>query len=250
MPVAQVIDCNCMVGPTMNPVMGKEFSVEILEREMDLAGVDKAVVHHALAREHDPAVGNAATTQLAKSHPRLLPAWVLLPHHTREMEPPKELVERMVESHVVLARLFPADHTFPLSEWSCGPLLSALEDRRVPLMVDLTQTNCDQVATTCAAHPDLPLILSDVGYRMGRSVYGLLSACPNLRIETSRYQAHRGIESMCREFGAGRLLFGSRSPELVCGPMAMTIRYARISKAEKDRILGGNLETLMRGIRK
>jgi len=234
----------------MNPVLGKEFSVEILEREMDLADVDRAVVYHALAREHDPAVGNSATTKLVGSHFRLLAAWVLLPPHTREMEPPKELVERMAAGHVALARIFPTDHNFSLSEWSCGPLLSALESTRMPLMVDLTQTSCEQVATACTAHPDLPLILSDVGYRLGRSIYALLSAHPNLRIETSRYQAHRGIESICREFGASRLLFGSHSPELVCGPMAMTIRYARISKAEKDKILGGNFQALMRGIRR
>lgn len=247
--MAQVIDCNCMVGPSTIPILGKEFSVEILEKEMDLARVDRAVVHHALAREHDPTVGNVATMELIRSHPRFLAAWVLLPHHTREMEPPKDLVERMVENRVVLARIFPSDHSFSLSEWSCGPLLSALEDRRMPLMVDLTQASYDQIVAACTAHPGLPLILSDVGYRTDRSIYPLLAAHANLRIETSRYQTHRGIESICRNFGASRLVFGSRSPELVCGPMAMTIRYAQISKAEKDKILGGNFQALMRGIR-
>ncbi len=247
--MAQLIDSNCMVGPTVNPVLGREFSAEILEKEMDLAEVQKAVVHHALAKEHHPAVGNAAAVEIARTHPRLLPAWVLLPHQTKEMEAPERVVERMVESGVVLAKMFPADHNFSLSEWSCGPVLSALEERRMPLMIDLTQTTCDQVAAICTAHPGLPVILADVGYRTGRFIYALLGACPNLRIETSRYQAHRGIESLCREFGAERLIFGSRSPDLACGPTAMAIRYARISKAEKDKILGGNFEALMRGIR-
>lgn len=216
---------------------------------MDLAGIDKTVVYHSWAREHDPRTGNRKLMELIREDHRLLPAWVILPHNTGEMEPPEELVQRMIDNGVTMARMFPKDHSFSLSEWGSGPLLAALEEHRMPVMIDLGQTSYDQIFDICAAHPDLPLILSDVAYRSNRYIYPLLEIHRNLRIETSRYQPHRGIEAVCARFGSSRLIFGSQSPELACGPMAMTIRYASITQDDKERILGGNLEDLMKEVR-
>ncbi len=244
------IDCNCMVGPATVPASGSEFSVDLLKKGLDLAGLDRAMVYHSWAKEHDPKIGNQKLMKLVAEEPRLMPVWVLLPHDTGEMEAAEDLVQSMIRNGVHMARLFPKDHNFSLSEWGCGDLLSALEQRRIPLMVDLSQSDYDSMAAVLSAHPDLPLILSDVAYRSDRFIYPLLAAHPNLRIETSRYQTHRGIESICDRFGSSRLVFGSRSPDLPPGPMAMTIRYASIGRDDRERILGGNIQSLMEGIRR
>jgi hypothetical protein len=246
----QVIDSNCRIGPSTIPPSRAIETTDQVKEELDLARVDKAVVYHAWARQHDPPTGNRELLEAIRGDPRFLPAWVLLPHHTEEAGIPEQLLQEMTEIDAALARIFPKDHNFSLSEWCCGPLLSALEERRMPTMVDLGQISYEEIHAVCSAHPGLPLLLSEVAYRADRLVYPLLKAHPNLRLETSRYQTHRGIESICRRFGSERLVFGSQTPDLACGPMAMTVRYARISEDEKAGIMGGNLQEMIGGIRR
>ena len=247
--MTEVVDSSCAIGMSSVPARGVDFGVPDLIQEMEDASVDRALVYHNLAREHYPVMGNGKLMQAIHGEPRLLPAWVLLPHHTGEVGGPEEMVTQLLDAGVRVARLYPKDHNFSLSEWGCGPLLSVLEDHRIPLMIDLSQTDLEGIHRLCAANPRLPVILSDVGYRSDRFIYPLLERHGNLHVETGKYQTHRGVESICSRFGASRLIFGSRTPELACGPMAMSIRYARIDPESKDSILGGNILHLMDGVR-
>ncbi len=216
---------------------------------MDKAEINATVVYHAWAKEHDPRIGNKKLMEEISGRPRLLPTWVLLPPATRELKPPEEILQEMVAKKVVMGRLFPKDHRFPLVEWCCGELLSTMEAHRMPILVDLDQTDPEHINAVCQSHPELPIVLSNVNYRVNRFLFPLLSRNRNLHLETSFYQNHRGIETLCKRFGSSRLLFGSRSPEFAPGPMAMAIRYAQISGEEKSKILGGNLNRLIEGIR-
>ena len=201
-----------------------------------------------VAREYDPKVGNGRLMDIVSGDDRLNPVWVLLPETTGEMGVIEDVLREMIEEKVTMARVFPMDHNFSFTEWGCGSTLSAIERAGIPLMIDLDQTSYDQVSAVCSSHPELKLILSDVAYRADRFIYPLLDLHPNLFIETARYQTHRGIEAICQRFGPTRLVFGSRVPDLACGPMAMTIRYAKIGAEEKEQILGRNLARLMEGI--
>jgi len=246
--LSQVIDSNVMIGPSTIPPGGEAFTPDALKKQMDTAAIDRAVVYHSWSREHSPTLGNQRLMELIHQEPMLLPSWVMLPDDTGEMEPPEDLVSDMVHKGVFLARVFPKDHNFSLSRWSSSHLFSALQEHRMPTMIDLSQTNYDEIAAICQAFPDLPLILSDVAYRTDRYIYPLLRSFPHLYIETSRYQTHRGVEALCKRFGPERLIFGSHSPQFPPGPAAMTVRYALIDQESKNKILGGNLEGLMEGI--
>lgn len=217
---------------------------------MDRAQIDRAVVYHSWGKEHDPVSGNTQLMEIVSENPRFLPSWVILPPATNEMDPLETLIGDVLEGGVATVRLFPNHHSYSLSEWCSGSLLGALESHRIPVMIDLSETSFEALQGVCENHPRLPVILSDVSYRTDRNIYPLLKRYTNLRIETSFYQVHRGIESVSREFGASRLIFGSGHPDLQCGPMAMTIRYAKIPDSDKKAILGGNLERLMEGIRR
>ena len=244
----KTIDSNCMIGPTALNARGSEYTVEDLKSELDIADIDGAMVFHSLSKEHDPAMGNELILDLLSGEDRLEPVWVLLPESTGEFGPVDDVISSMMEGKVSMARVFPKDHNFSFSEWGCGNLISALERSGMPLMIDLNQTSFDQISAVCSTHPDLKLILSDVAYRADRFIYPLLSSHPNLYIETARDQTHRCSEAICSKFGPTRLIFGSRTPELACGPMAATVRFARIGRDEKDQILGGNIGRLMEGI--
>jgi len=46
-------------------------------------------------------------------HPRLLPQWVLLPHHTGEFPNPRRLLDEMISKGVLTARMFPSEKASP-----------------------------------------------------------------------------------------------------------------------------------------
>ena len=88
-------------------------------------------------------------------------------------------------------------------------------------------------------------MLTGVPFRLSRQVYALLAETPNVRVETSSFQLHGGIEDVCAKFGATRLLFGTAAPHFKMGPSVMAVKYAGISDNEKAMIAAGNLHNLL-----
>jgi predicted TIM-barrel fold metal-dependent hydrolase len=238
-------DCNCMVGRWGQPLPGQFHSAADLERELGRCGIARALVFHALAKELDPATGNSALARELSGRERLSPCWILMPHHTGEMPAPAQLCDRMAQQGVKAARLFPQAHSYSLGEWCCGELLSALEQRGIPVFLDHDQTNWSEVDALCAAHPGLPLTLLRVNYRAHRSLYPLFERHPNLHVEIGLFVAHNGIVDCARRYGARRLLFGSALPHFTPGGPIANIMYADVSDADKALIAGGNLRRLL-----
>ena len=82
-----------------------------------------------------------------------------------------------------------------------------------------------------------------------RRLFPLLEQYPNLYIETSYYVVHRGIELICRHFGAERLLFGTGLPQRAPGPAITALSYSQISDQERALIASGNLRRLLAEVR-
>ena len=67
----------------------------------------------------------------------------------------------MLEHGILTGRIFPsqktdppeAGHNFPLADWSAGPLLTALQERRMPLFVDQAQITWNEVQLRLRAVP-------------------------------------------------------------------------------------------------
>lgn len=238
-------DCNCMVGRFGQPLPGQFYSAEALERELERCGIGRALVYHALARELDPATGNAALERELAGRERFAPCWVVMPDHTGEMPAPDELCERMAAASVRAVRMFPKEHSYSLAEWSCGELFAALERRQVPVFLDHDQTDWNEVDSICRAHPGLPLVLLRANYRVHRSLYPLLARHPMLHIEIGVFVAHDGIADCAQRFGAERMLFGSALPHFTPGGPMANVAYSRISDADKASIAAGNLHRLL-----
>ena len=205
-------DANCCLGKLSVPLPGFFSTAKELDQERRRAGIDQALVYHATAKESGPTAGNRKLLEELEGFPDLHPCWCLLPHHTGEMPPGKELVAEMIEEGVWAARIFPRTHNWSLSEWCSRDLLAALEEAALPLFIDLHETSCDEVAALCERHPGLPVVLTAAPFRLSRLVYALLATRPNLYLETSSFQLHGGIEDVCKRFGPGRLVFGTDAP--------------------------------------
>ncbi|MBR5479678.1 MAG: amidohydrolase family protein [Clostridia bacterium] len=246
-------DCNAYFGPRKLCMPGSFSTKEELFANMDLYGIDRALVTHAFARELDPVEGNARLMDEIKNDETLSPMWVALPHHTGEFAKPDMLIRMMKKQNVRAVTLLasPAYYFFSLQEWNCGELYSALEDARIPLFLGYPQLdpNLDGLYTILKNHPKLPLVLTNANYRIARNLYPLLSRFDNLYVETFGFKAQDGIEDICQKFGAERLIFGSGMPDSSGGGAVAMITYADISFEEKQMIASGNLEKLLGGVK-
>jgi predicted TIM-barrel fold metal-dependent hydrolase len=179
----------------------------------------------------------------------LVPCVTLLPPDTEEVPPPAAHLPALIRQGVRGARLYPKSHNFNLAEWCAGGLLAAMERHRLPLSIDLAETSWPELHDVCAAHPDLPAIVTRVNYRHERVLYPLLRLHPRLYVEISYFQGHRGIEEVVDRFGPERLLFGSGLPFFTPGaPVVMVVR-ADVGDAARRAIAGGNLRRLMEEVR-
>ena len=249
-------DANCMVGRCRLFRPGSFYTTERLLQEMEHFGISEALVTHALSRENHPLTGNAAILEEVSGHNNLHAVWSALPPRSRELPKPHNLIVQALENDVRAIRLFPRQYFFPLAEWCVGALLDELEEHRIPTFIDpdpdfvnygSDNFDWDKISEVCMNHPGLPVILSAGRFRTSnRTLYQLLEKHKHLRIELSGYWLYRGIEFICREFGAGRLIFGTRMPVRDPACTIAMVNYAEISDEEKRLIAGDNLRKLMK----
>ena len=248
----EFFDCNAFFGMQKMIYPGSFYKKEDLIEKMAYYGIQKALVHHSMAREYDAEVGDDILIKELKDDTKLLPAWVVLPHHTGEFPSPDVLIERMKKSNVRAAILMPADYSsygHSTEEWSCGELYQMLEDHKVPLFIAEDQLlSMNNLYKICSAHPKLNVILTNATYRSSRDLFPLMKLFDHLFLETSGYKPQDGIKEVCKKFGADRLIFGSNMP-LTSGASAVgMITYADISREEKQMIASKNLEKLLGGV--
>jgi predicted TIM-barrel fold metal-dependent hydrolase len=133
-----------------------------------------------------------------------------------------------------------------------------LEDRRLPIFIDfganpaggIDDTDWEALRFLLAAHPKLPVILCEFRMRGGsRLVPGVMDDHPNLHLETSGLWNYMSLEHIARNWGAERLIFGSRSPWHSVGLAIGMVTMANLPAAQRAMILGGNIRRLMEAAR-
>ncbi|MEG2570983.1 MAG: amidohydrolase family protein, partial [Clostridia bacterium] len=181
------------------------------------------------------------------------PMWVVMPHHTHEFKAPVELRADLKKNGIrAVAILSDVAHFgFSLAEWNSGVLLSMLEECRIPVFVSMScfDASFRELHDLLKAHPQLPVVLTEISYRVSRNIFPLMRLFPNLHLESYGYKAQDGIEELCREFGADRVVFGSGMPDASGAAAVAMITYANITDEEKALIASGNLDRLMGGVR-
>lgn len=251
-------DAHCYVGRYKTFREGSFYTTEDLLKQMEYYGIAEALVTHSMSREHHPADGNPAVMREVGGKSNLHPSWTALPSRSGELPPPREFVAQMISQSVRAMKLFYGHYTFPLAEWCIGDLLSELEAHRIPTFLDPDIEYCtwaedrfdwNGVDAVCVAHPQLPVILSEARFRSSnRLLYHLLDKHRNLHIETFGYWAYHGIEFITREFGADRLIFGTRMPWRDPSCAIAQLVYSDISQEDKRLIAGDNLRKLLGGV--
>jgi predicted TIM-barrel fold metal-dependent hydrolase len=244
-------DCNCSVGRVRYPNLTDIPDAAGLLKEMDTAGIEEALVYHVMARDVDPVLGNQKLHEEIAEHERLHPVWVVIPHHTGEMPKPEKLLNTMKEKGVKAVRMYPTKdyHGFSLEEWCSGKLLSALEEARVPLIMEIEIVWWDAVAALLKNHPQLPVIIADANYRHNRFTYPLFEQHENLYVETTRHFGSGIFEDIVGKFGSRPILFGTNMPRYTGTAAVSMLTYADIPHYDKAAIAGENLRRLLKAVR-
>lgn len=247
-----LFDINCMVGPTnTNREPAFKDAVELLA-EMDRLGIAEALVYSSLARYAHPNDGNAHLMEMIRGEARLHPAWVLLPPGTGEIPAPSELVQQMRERGVRAARIFPRDHRYPFLERTFRPLLEALAEAKVPLLIDSSRSGWADIAVDwrelleiSSRYPDLPLVLLREGGTTWRVLFGVWQEHPNIYLDTSYFQESRITAEISDRFGADRLLFGTAMPQFDPGGPLASLLGTPLSARQRTAIAGDNARRLL-----
>ncbi len=241
-------DCNCSIGRVPYPQLLDISDVAGLLGEMDAAGIEEALVYHSAAKDTDPVYGNNLLDEAIAGEKRLHPCWVVMPHHTGEMPAPRLLLKEMERKGVRAVRMYPTKdfHSFSLAEWSSGALLAALEEARVPLMLDIEIVWWETVQAILAAHPKLPVIATNVSYRHDRFTYPLFEKYDTIYVEMSRWLGAGALEAVVSRFGSRPVLVGTNMPRFTGTAVVSMLTYADISREDKEAVAGGNLRKLMK----
>jgi len=249
------IDCDCLAGRgKAPPADGTLVEAADVLAEMDRLEIDRALVRHRLCSEYEPRLGNAACLEeIDDSAGRLMRVKMVLPEGERPDFDPAAAIAGLHAEGFHAAWIDPSiEHgPYSLAPWSAGAMLAALEERRIPTLVELNRILPDELYAALQAHPDLPVILLRMP-REGRHrvVWPLADACANLYVCLSPTVAILdGLTDLCGRIGAERIVWGSGFPIAEGGAALTNLTYSGISRSEQEQIASGNIERLLKGVR-
>jgi predicted TIM-barrel fold metal-dependent hydrolase len=252
-------DSNCEVGPRNEKDPAAPWSTEHLLHWMNHCGIDGALVVHTLSIHDDPVHARVRLAQEINVAPdRLFPVWTLLPPDAGDFERDGEqLLLAMNKENVRAVKLCPKTLRYPLSAEVLAPLLRNIEEQRILTLIDANEVlNAisdfeklfDVLHGFLKAFPQLPVLLQRAIWLQQRVVCALMQRHSNLHLEFSSYQINRGLEEYSRRFGVDRLIFGSGLPTMSAGAARFYVDYAQIPTSDKEKISGGNLIRLLKGL--
>jgi len=154
--------------------------------------------------------------------------------------------------NVRAVRLFPKAHNFPLADWCVGTLCEWLIEHRMPLFIWHTETDWPSLQRLAAVFPMLTIVVETQVQKIlyhTRALFPLMKSRQNVLVELSNFAGQGFVDYAARQFGAGRLIFGSFLPmNDPLAPIGMLLD-ADISEEDKALIAGGNMRRLVGEVR-
>ncbi len=247
-----VFDCNLSYGRVVagGPAKPCETMGE-LEQELERAGIAGGLVYHSAQDTVGVVTGNdLLSADLANASRKLWGVWSLLPSCTGEIPSPQDLPAAMRRNGIAALRLNPQGHKYMPLPAVLGDYLAMACERNIPIHID---TGCgvtlEQAYAYLSAFPKLHCILTHADcWPCDRQLRPFLETFEHVVLDTTYLLTDQGFEAIVRKYGASRLLFGSGFPACYLGAHMLTLRHSDISQEDKEAILGGNLERLVKGV--
>ena len=229
-------------------------SVEDALREMDRAGVARALVYSTVAAT-DPIGGNRRLEAMLEGEPRLVPQLVGSP----AWDDLQRFADGMKAGRASSMRMLPALHGYPLRPWSVGEWFEWAAAEQVPVWLPVNYASPRRGAVqryldefdpsalydTLSDFPDLNVVLCEVQYPQAPWALALLKVLPNLHMEISRFVSTDGVAKLLRIAGESRVLFGSRFPDSPLAAQLYHLHRYGLPESTLRAICGGNLDRLL-----
>lgn len=222
---------------------GVERTADDLLREMDGAGVDRAVVFSYAQR-----IDNGYVLASAAAHPdRLVPFAVTNPW----LEGAAEDFARWVGAGCRGLKLHPIAHGYPLDHHDLvDPLLEVCRVHGLPVIAHCTADVLsvpNSLGELARVFPEVAFIMAHMGHMYDTN--GAIATArrwPNVYLETSS-AFFRSIRKALREVGVDRVVMGSNSP---AGSLAEELEKVRLAADDphvQALIQGGTAESILLG---
>lgn len=245
-------DCNASLGaPALGGYRPCPTARDLLD-ELNWAGIDQALVHHALMREQSPVVGNAALAAAIAGHERLVGTWAILPPQTAELPAAEVFFADMACHNVRALWAYPEEHRYLLDRVTCGAFLDEVCERRIPLFLPRDAggprppDTWNLVYRLLEHYPRLTVVIAAHGpWGEDRYFRPLLERYQRFHLDISRYELDRGLADVVRAYGPERLLFGTNYPAHSMGGARLMVAHADLTDAARRAIAGGNLSRLL-----
>ena len=190
---------------------------------------------------HDPTVGNTETVHLTTQVPGAVPAMMITPPVPGE----PSVLQHPGWADAALATAAPELHGWSLHDPAMAPVYRSLADQGRPLRVNLAQAGWAAIEQFAQVWPQIPLLVTEVGYRALRRLVGVLGRQTSVHLVTSDFSTHVGIEWIADNFGSQRVLFGTGAPWRDPGSAVAQLRWSSLSHDDLVAIGRDNAVRLM-----
>lgn len=201
--------------------------------------------------DHNVPLSNQLLYEGCAAHKGLVPCPTVLPAGGADVPGEEEQVNELISKGSGAATIRPGIDLWSMAEWCSGKLFSVLEERRVPVLCRQGSFPLETIGDLAGRYPKLPIVIFQMSYRFQRTLIPLMQEFRNVHLAMgSPFSVHRGVETMVEKVGVKQLLFGTGFPASDLMPGITMITYAQIPEADKKLIATGNLDRLIKGIKK
>lgn len=238
----------CRPRPGLEPTtQDVDWSLDNLLRIVDQHGVGRACAYSLRAKLYDFVTGNDEAMRASQLHPQIEPVATIDP---RRHFGCLEEIERCVDNGFRLFRFFPDEQGWSVRSLPFLTLCEELAQYPVAVMVPAGGWGDQTFLAERLGDFGFPIVAMEASFDQGAETAALTERYETFYAETSALNTADTIEAFVRHAGAGKLLFGSDSPEMYFESAYRLVEVARIEPEQRDMILGGNaLRRLLGAVR-
>ncbi len=241
----EIIDLHAHLGPYYN-MHTADADAPAMVKNMDLCGIDKAVISTTMSFDTDIAMGNAMMLEALAAFPGRLYGACAVSGNYPELSL-DELDRTMANPAAVMAKIHPWSTRCKLNDRRLKVVLERIAERGLFVLVHTwldgdPYGSQDLFAAVAADYPPIKWVMGHSGGPFG-SVHAveLAQRVPNIYLDlTLSMCPAQQVEFFVREVGAERVLFGTDNPFIDPRPQIGRVALARVSDEDKAKIFGGN----------
>jgi predicted TIM-barrel fold metal-dependent hydrolase len=244
---ALIFDAHVHLGPFRNFHIPQN-DVDGLVAAMDAYGIDVSVVAAHAGIASDYRMGNDETLAAAARYSgRILGYCCINPNFPEDIA--SELERCFANPAMVGIKLHPELHgDIPLDGPAYRPVWEFAAEHSLPVLSHsyFAGDPLETFGALAKRYPTAGVIVGHGGIDQGwERACGVVEEHPNVWLDLAGPLGFDGmVEKMVDRIGTGRLLFGTDQPFMNGGLQIGALLYARLRKAEIERIVGANAATL------